>query len=219
MVANRGLAEYELLRDGRGTLALTLLRAVGWLSREDLLSRVGGAGPTIPTPEAQALGPQRASYAIIPHAGDWLVSGAYRTAEEYLAPLYGSTPAGGALAGDLPLSAGLVELIGSHTLLLSACKVSERGDALVLRFWNVAPETTEARLRLGFEAAEVRPVNLAEEPVSEEVIPVDEDGSVRLRVGPATIATLAITPSARFPIFQAPSRQHTFPTGEVQDDE
>jgi len=35
----------EVLADRRGTTALTLLRAFGWVSREDLLARMGGAGP------------------------------------------------------------------------------------------------------------------------------------------------------------------------------
>ncbi|WJH34031.1 hypothetical protein N6H14_29380 [Paenibacillus sp. CC-CFT747] len=40
-VANKGLPEFEVLDDGRTTVALTLLRAVGWLSREDTLVRQG----------------------------------------------------------------------------------------------------------------------------------------------------------------------------------
>ncbi len=46
--------------DGRGALALTVLRAVGWLSRADLRSRPGPAGPGLPTPGAQVPGPASA---------------------------------------------------------------------------------------------------------------------------------------------------------------
>jgi mannosylglycerate hydrolase len=191
MVANRGLPEAEILRDGQGTIALTILRAVGWLSREDLLARTSGAGPEIPTPDAQSLGNNRASYSIIPFAGDWLTSGAYQIAEEYLAPLYGS--ATGAHAGDLPRDGGLTELSGSHTLVLTSCKKSEFGDDLILRFWNVAHEPTEARVRLVRTPSRVRPVNLQESPLSEEPIPVEEDGSFTLCAGPARIVTVAIS--------------------------
>ncbi|MEE8580091.1 MAG: hypothetical protein V3T33_00760, partial [Myxococcota bacterium] len=51
-VANRGLAEVEAVPEGDGTtsLAVTVLRAVGWLSRGDLVMRPGPAGPPLPTP-------------------------------------------------------------------------------------------------------------------------------------------------------------------------
>jgi alpha-mannosidase len=186
-VANRGLPEYEVLGDD--TIALTLLRAVGWLSREDLLSRVGGAGPTIPTPDAQSPGCNRVSYAIIPHRGNWLTSNAYRIAEEYLTPLYGSST--GAHPGDQPYMAGGVSLQGNHTLLLSACKKAEVGDALILRFWNAGDEPTEARVTLGQRPGMVWLVNLREEPISDEALAVDASGSFMLRAGPAQIVTVA----------------------------
>ncbi|HXM57585.1 MAG TPA: glycoside hydrolase family 38 C-terminal domain-containing protein, partial [Candidatus Dormibacteraeota bacterium] len=72
-VAVRGLPEFAAEPDG--TLAVTLLRAVGWLSRDDLLTRVRGAGPQRPTPDAQMLGPVEAEYAIVPHAGGWEAAG------------------------------------------------------------------------------------------------------------------------------------------------
>jgi hypothetical protein len=57
VVLGRGLPEYEAIptRDGLD-LALTLLRCIGWLSRDDLATRPGGAGPTIATPGAQCIG-------------------------------------------------------------------------------------------------------------------------------------------------------------------
>jgi mannosylglycerate hydrolase len=57
-VVGRGLPEYEslVMPDGTQELAVTLLRSVGWLSRDDLSTRCGGAGPSIETPEAQCLG-------------------------------------------------------------------------------------------------------------------------------------------------------------------
>jgi len=71
-LANRGSAEVEGLRapDGRGELAVTLLRAVGWLSRADLGLRPGPAGPLLPTPEAQVPGPHRAAFSFRIHAAD-----------------------------------------------------------------------------------------------------------------------------------------------------
>ncbi|MBK9713154.1 MAG: hypothetical protein IPO81_17850 [Kouleothrix sp.] len=187
-VVNRGLPEFEATADG--TVALTLLRAVGWLSREDLLARVGGAGPEIPTPEAQCLGRQRAEYAIIPHGAGWLAARAYQTAHEYLAPLYGSVA--DRHAGSLPRRAGLIEIDGEHTLLLSACKKAERSDALILRFWNVAGTATEARVHLGGSPTSARLVDLKERPVAGGALALADDGSFVLRAGPAKIVTVAI---------------------------
>ncbi|HBE28879.1 MAG TPA: hypothetical protein DDW25_08325, partial [Ktedonobacter sp.] len=68
-VLNRGLPEYEILQDGPGiesgqaAVALTLLRCVEWLSRGDLSTRRGHAGPMEYTPEGQCLGHQEFDYA------------------------------------------------------------------------------------------------------------------------------------------------------------
>ena len=61
-VINKGLPEYEAIKDNDGTikLAITLLRCVGWLARGDLATRTGIrsaiAGPPLYTPGAQCLG-------------------------------------------------------------------------------------------------------------------------------------------------------------------
>ncbi|WP_310331017.1 hypothetical protein [Roseateles asaccharophilus] len=54
-VVHRGLQEFEIVDGPHGSdaLALTLQRAVGWLSRRDMVSRGAGAGPDLPTPGAQ----------------------------------------------------------------------------------------------------------------------------------------------------------------------
>jgi mannosylglycerate hydrolase len=69
-ILNKGLPEYEIIPDNN-TIALTLLRCVGWLSRGDLEYKKGNAGPSFATPEAQCLGKNTFSYALIPHQGSW----------------------------------------------------------------------------------------------------------------------------------------------------
>ncbi len=73
MLANRGLPEYEALEepDGTITIALTLLRCVEWLSRDDLSTRKGHAGPGMHTPGAQMQGRWKFQYSLIPHEGGW----------------------------------------------------------------------------------------------------------------------------------------------------
>ncbi|GAG62222.1 unnamed protein product, partial [marine sediment metagenome] len=69
-ILNKGLPEYEIIPDNN-TIALTLVRSVGWLSRGDLEYKKGNAGPSFATPEAQCLGEHTFSYALIPHQDSW----------------------------------------------------------------------------------------------------------------------------------------------------
>ena len=69
-----GLLEYEVVTDdgGAGTeVALTLLRAVGYLSRSELSLRPNPAGPLAPLEGPQLQGRQVVEYAVLPHRGDW----------------------------------------------------------------------------------------------------------------------------------------------------
>ena len=55
-VANRGLPEYELINHkGHTYIAVTLHRAVGYLSVSNGSIRLPQAGPSIPTPGAQCI--------------------------------------------------------------------------------------------------------------------------------------------------------------------
>ncbi|MCK4450236.1 MAG: hypothetical protein KAX26_06560, partial [Anaerolineae bacterium] len=72
MLADRGLPEYEVLRCEDGAeIALTLLRCIGWLSRDDMHCRRGHAGPAEAVPEAQCPGRHTFRYSLIPHTGDY----------------------------------------------------------------------------------------------------------------------------------------------------
>jgi len=82
-----GLHEYEVLPGPPQELALTLLRSVGWLSRDDLVTRIGHAGPEMETPGAQVPGGHRFRYSLFFHAGDWQKGGVWRAAESALLPL------------------------------------------------------------------------------------------------------------------------------------
>ncbi len=61
MLAGRGIHEYEA---DAGRLELTVLRSVGWLSRDDIAGRPGHAGPALATPGAQCHGPLRLELAV-----------------------------------------------------------------------------------------------------------------------------------------------------------
>lgn len=66
---NRGLAEMEAVKlEGATRIAMTMVRAVGWLSRGDLIMRPGNAGPPLPAEGAQCLRPFTWDYAVMPFA-------------------------------------------------------------------------------------------------------------------------------------------------------
>jgi alpha-mannosidase len=77
--------EYELLEDGQ--LALTILRAIGMLSRNVHPYRDEPAGPQLETPTAQVLGPAEVSLAVMPHEGTWHDADLVAAAERYRHPL------------------------------------------------------------------------------------------------------------------------------------
>ena len=136
---NRGLSEYEAVPSEKGVdLAVTLLRAVGWLSREDLLSRPQGAGPSLPTPEAQCLGDHTFDLALYLFAGDWWTSDLLRELQIFTAPPRPFT--GGAVTD----AATLFELYGP--LVLSSVKRAEDRDSLIVRVFNPAPVVARGRL-------------------------------------------------------------------------
>ncbi len=188
-VATRGLHEYEL--SPSGTLFLTLLRSVGWLSRDDLEVRPEHAGPPYPTPEAQCLRRLTFHFALIPHGPGQAMREAWREALAYHATAWAQKiPDRGESAETLP-PAGSFLRVDPPSLVLSALKQAEAGDALVLRLYNPTPEALEGRVEFPLIAPErVFRANLEEQAL--EVLGTQEK-VVRFPVAPWEIVTLKLT--------------------------
>ena len=156
-----GLAEYEA--DANGDVAVTLVRAVGDLSRNDLPERPGHAGWPVATPEAQMFGPFAAELAVFPHGGRTpeMVDAIERTADDVLLPLVGTTLR--SAIADYPATRGL-ELEGAG-LAFSSAKESEDGAWLVLRCVNLTDASTAGRWQLPFTPTEARVARLDETPL------------------------------------------------------
>lgn len=137
-VINRGLPECEVTEDGK--IYLTLLRAVGWLSREDLYTRKGHAGPPLTTPGAQCLGVHVYNYALYTYTGTWHSSGLLRSAYAFLCP-----PIGIQLNG-LTLGQKSFIAVDREEIVMSACKPSEDGHGIIVRLYNPCGKTLRARL-------------------------------------------------------------------------
>jgi mannosylglycerate hydrolase len=195
-VLNRGITEYQVEPTAGGVrVCLTLLRCVGWLSRSDLWTRNGPAGPAIATPDAQCPGEHVFEYAVAPHAGGWLDAGVHQQAEAYVTPVHSAAVTG--LADDPATGSPTAGAEGGFIsvepaeLVFSALKKADRSDTLVLRFYNAAPHEVSARIRFGWRPAEVRRADLAEQPVGPP-LRLDGSGSVGFPVRPSQIVTLWI---------------------------
>jgi len=177
MVINKGLPEYEVLRGAAGgvTVALTLLRCMGWLSRGDLHSRPGHAGPALETPDAQCLGKQTFEYAIVPHSGSW--EACFEQAHAFNAPLRAVPTT--VHSGPLPPQLSFVQ-IEPASLVISAIKQAEDGEGLIVRFYNIAAEEVTGRLRVYRPFARAVLVNLNEEEMEE--LKSIERGEIELSV-------------------------------------
>jgi alpha-mannosidase len=157
-VFSDGLAEYEA-RDS-GELFVTLVRAVGELSKNDLPERPGHAGWPTPTPLAQCLGPFRASFAVMFHGPRRAetIDEIERASDDVLLPLVGTT----LRSAIEPLGeVEGVELTGEG-LAFSAMKESEDGEWLVLRCVNLLDTETQGTWRLPFPVREARLARLDE---------------------------------------------------------
>jgi alpha-mannosidase len=194
-VLNKGLPEYEIIpaRDGHSaSVALTLLRCIGWLSRGDLSTRRGHAGPMEFTPDAQLQGTWSFEYALVPHAGGWRADEAevQRQAQALQAPLRAIMAK--SHAGPLPLTASLVDL-APGALVVSAIKRAEREEALLTRFYNPLEREQEATLTLGLAFREALLARLDEEPLGAEQQARLErlsEQSLRLRLRTGEIVTV-----------------------------
>ena len=209
-IATRGLHEYELAPDG--TLYLTLLRGVGWLSRDDLSVRPDHAGPPYPTPEAQCLRPFEFEYALIPYSisidagrAEGPPAAVWREALTFHAPAWAEAVApSGSEGGQLPPSGSLLR-VEPEALVVSALKRAEDGDGLVLRVYNPTPQARRARLEFPLLAPEKVVLATLEERPQRPLELGDRGVEVELR--PWEIITLKL-------VFPSCSRSHSRPRAE-----
>jgi alpha-mannosidase len=178
VLMTRGLPEYEAIpaADGSGgvDLALTLLRAVGWLSRDDLTTRSGGAGPQVRVPDAQGLGERVCEYALSVRGRQDDVA-LVRATEDYRFDL-----------ADAPGRVEVADLLvlRGEGFAFSALKGAEDGEGAVLRLFN--PGAQPGWVEVASSAGAVERCRLDEtggEPVSG-----------RVGLGPYEIVTVRVRP-------------------------
>jgi alpha-mannosidase len=164
-IANRGLPEYEAIATPDGAeIAVTLMRCVGWLSRDDLSSRRGGAGPGLRTPGAQMHGRHVFDYSIIPHAGDWESGNAHTLAVQHLRPMRARWNRHG--LGRIDAQGSLLR-VESEGFQVSAIKRAEDGDGVIVRVYNTTDEESDTSVDLTPLQGAISLVNLNEEHLAE----------------------------------------------------
>ncbi|HET6680062.1 MAG TPA: glycosyl hydrolase-related protein [Gemmatimonadaceae bacterium] len=186
-IVSDGLAEVEAADDGAAVL-ITLVRAVGELSRNDLPERPGHAGWPVPTPGAQCIGEFEASFAIVPHRDRQPPSVAEidALAAELLSPLAGGTMfvAGTPEVADL----GGVTLEGDQLACTTLAPADDDGW-IVARCVNLSDAPATGRWRFAVPVHEARLARLDEQPLSPLII---EHNAVAVTVAPRAVLTLLV---------------------------
>ncbi|MEP6731967.1 MAG: glycoside hydrolase family 38 C-terminal domain-containing protein [bacterium] len=180
-----GLAEVESNDDG--SVAVTLVRAVGELSRADLPERPGHAGWPAPTPGAQCIGAYEALFALqlfAPDSSD-VRDELDRFAEDVLLPITGETLRSNLLEAR---EAGGLELLGAG-LTFSASLPAQREGWNVLRCVNQRDTIVSGEWRIAAGAVDACRARLDETPL--DALPV-EDGVVRFTANPREIVTILV---------------------------
>jgi len=147
-----GLREYAVLHDGR-TVAITLFRAVGWLSRGDLPERKIHAGPALETPSAQCIETRAYRYCVVLLGEGMDLPGASREVSEWLSPPHLGT------ARDERHSFYSIER--ASALQVSALRSGPDGS-LVLRVFNPGRDAAGTTVRFDRAVREARAVDLRE---------------------------------------------------------
>lgn len=181
-----GFFEYEAEPD---SVHVTLLRAVGQLSRDDLPTRTGHAGWPTPVPEAQCLGPERLQLGVMLASPNPSPADLARAWEDLFLP-----PRALWIRQSLGLepSEGGIQLHGDG-LVFSALKPSSDGRGIIIRCYN--PGDQPAAGVIAFDA----PVRAAGRVTADErefgPAPLARDRrTVPVSLAPGEILSLRIEP-------------------------
>lgn len=194
-IMSRGLYEVEPRRESDGsTLLLTLLRCVGWLSRSDLSTRDGGAGPELETPGAQEQGTRRFEFAVTTYVGDYLEARLMTRVSNY------AFPPRPFAAGATPSSANPPWLVrcDNPRVAFSTARPIGREHTWMVRVYSVSPEHETARLEFG-DGTTTRLVDLAGRAQRRPGIRRRRAGEIEITLRPFEIATFRVERKKNFP--------------------
>jgi alpha-mannosidase len=160
------------------------------MSRDDLSTRSGNTGKSIPTPEAQCPGTHTFLYSVFPHNGDWVAAQVQRRAHEHNVPMRAVFT--DQHEGILPSTQSFIS-VEPHNLMVTALKKCELGDGLILRFYNSTDETVNGIVSAYRPIKTACLTDLSERLLDDGELDVKEDGTVSLEVGGREIKTIRLT--------------------------
>lgn len=191
----RGVGEYETIaEDNQTTVALTLARSIGWLSRDDLTTRTGEVGPSIELPGAQCQGQVEAEYALS-YAPPGDRAAILRAGRAYNAPLhayqYDARPDRSQRSYLSVISdMGSGAASDGNGVIVTAFKPPEKGRGWVVRMFNPHERPVEVWLLAHARPTKAYLTSLAEEP--DGYIEPDANGRVEIMVNPHEITTIRL---------------------------
>ncbi len=193
-VADRGLPEHELIPGETGTeIALTLHRAVGFLSVRGGRIRRCGAGPELPTPGAQCLREIEAAFAFglaaVPRAQ------VVRRAKAFAHPAWArempylpTLP----VSGPVPRRRSLLAVDDPAVLVLSM-RPEDDGPGVVVRLLNPTSEPRRATISTGLPVGSVCATDLRERWEDAEACAAGPRG-IEVELGPFRVETRILRP-------------------------
>jgi mannosylglycerate hydrolase len=187
-IASRGILEVEARPEPAGTtILLTLLRCVGWLSRSDLATRRGGAGPELETPGAQEIGDHRFEFAVATFRGSYLASDLLQRVEAYTSP----PRAFPGRRGDRDSAAAALLGCDNPRIIFSTARPLARAGLYKVRVYSASPSPETARF--SFAAGRtVRIVDLAGRRVKRDGLKRSRDGTITLELKPFELVTFEV---------------------------
>ncbi len=187
---SRGILEVEARPEPAGsTILLTLLRCIGWLSRSDLATRRGGAGPELETPDAQELGAHRFEFAVTTFRGSYLDGDLIQRVEAYT-----SAPRlfQGCNVGALGEFGALIRC-DNPRIVFSTARPQALANAYKVRVYSASPNPERAKLTFG-SRSRARIVDLAGRAVKSIAAKRSRDGALALELKPFQILTFEVRP-------------------------
>jgi len=195
-VFNKGLTEYEIYQQNGSSIAITLLRGVGYMGKPDLAIRPGRpSGVGVETPDAQCLGEHLFKYSILIHDGDAdnekiaqqaAIYNAEPTTAQNEIKLRAITEKFGSMISLFDMerlqhcAEEKLELenktdfklidIGDDRLIVSTFKRAEKEDAVILRVYNSSSDAIEgAMISIGWDISKVYECDFVENNLAELV--------------------------------------------------
>ncbi|UTJ48803.1 mannosylglycerate hydrolase [Atlantibacter subterranea] len=139
---SEGLREVEIIGEGQKIFALTLLRAVGLLGKEDLLLRPGRpSGIKLPVPDSQMRGKLHCRFSLFSYSGTAAGAGVAQQARAWLTPVqcYNKIPWNAMKLNSAPFTTPRhysLLTMSPVECQLSVLKKAEDAEALIVRVYN-----------------------------------------------------------------------------------